>query len=870
MNGPRRVGESLLALVIVAGFITAAQFGHFGVLEHLVYSSLQLGRDAPPRDDIVVVAIDESSLERLGAWPWRRSVVAELIDRVARGRPKVIATTLSFEQPESDPALDMLQRVTNTLARTLGGDDLSGNGTRVELARNQQGTPGARSDAGFLAAEGPEIAPAERRQIGYEIGRLRALLDGDRRLAQALDSAGNVVIGLRSGPDKDPTQSTRTLPSFVAAHVLRPTWPDAESPRLEPTDLRAPIAVLGREARDLGVLPPDRPEGAGALRLLESTPYGLLPSVPLLLAARGLGLETRDIELPRPDQVRLGEQVMRTDSRFRVWTTTPRTATAIDQDSAEGLLTGSLTSTRYRDRIVLIGPTAAGLVTEGGHTPDALPPVIALAQMTAALLDGRTVFRPDWARWVEAGIGALIGLYLVLAVPRVPTRVALAFSAALLLALVAAQVATVLGAGVWIQMAAVLLMLLSGHLLLVAARGLSNGHEPAPAATTRPQTGNETLRAQELARRRIAQLDQSFERLQRVPLDDAVIEELYELGLAYERERMPRKALAVFRYLAAYNPRLRDLKERIRKINTGSTYLDDPSERGDGESAVGGVTGSPRTSMLGRYRIERELGQGAMGKVYLGTDSKIGRTVAIKTMALVDEFDEDDLQSIKERFFREAETAGRLSHPNIVTIYDVGEEHALAYIAMEYLGGRNLGAFTRADRLLPLDEVLEIIAKCAETLAFAHSRNVVHRDIKPANVMFEPVTGALKITDFGIARITDSSKTKRGMVLGTPSYMSPEQLAGQRVDGRSDLFSLGVMLYQMTTGQLPFRSDSMASLMFKIANEAHPPLRALRTDAPPCLQAIVDRALGKTIASRYQSGTQMAQDLRECRKKITM
>ena len=180
-----------------------------------------------------------------------------------------------------------------------------------------------------------------------------------------------------------------------------------------------------------------------------------------------------------------------------------------------------------------------------------------------------------------------------------------------------------------------------------------------------------------------------------------------------------------------------------------------------------------------------------------------------------------NLDEVKERFFREAETAGRLNHPNIVTIYDAGEEHDLAYISMEFLKGKDLAPHTKADNLLPTKKVVDIIAKVAEALDYAHEQNVVHRDIKPANIMYEPETGVVKVTDFGIARITDSSKTKTGMVLGTPSYMSPEQLAGKKVDGRSDLFSLGVMLYQLSTGQLPFTGESMASLMYKIANEPH-------------------------------------------------
>jgi eukaryotic-like serine/threonine-protein kinase len=245
----------------------------------------------------------------------------------------------------------------------------------------------------------------------------------------------------------------------------------------------------------------------------------------------------------------------------------------------------------------------------------------------------------------------------------------------------------------------------------------------------------------------------------------------------------------------------------------------------------------------------------------MGKDPKINRTVAIKTMALSQEFEPDELAGAKERFFREAETAGRLNHPNIVQIYDAGEEHDLCYIAMEFLKGHDLVRNTKPAALMPVPDVVKIIADAADALDYAHQQGVVHRDIKPANLMWVD-NRIVKLTDFGIARITDSSKTKTGMVLGTPSYMSPEQLSGKKVDGRSDLFSLGVTLYQLLTGRLPFQADSMATLMFKIANEPHPAASVARPDLPAPISAIIDRALEKDLAKRYARGNEMAADLR--------
>lgn len=269
----------------------------------------------------------------------------------------------------------------------------------------------------------------------------------------------------------------------------------------------------------------------------------------------------------------------------------------------------------------------------------------------------------------------------------------------------------------------------------------------------------------------------------------------------------------------------------------------------------------PDRSTLGRYRIERELGRGSMGTVYLGHDPQIGRAVAIKTMALSREFQGSELAEARARFFREAEMAGRLRHPDIVTIFDVSEDQGLAFIAMEFVDGHDLLRHTLPGRLLPVQTVLATLARVANALAHAHREGVVHRDVKPANVMIDPVTGAVKVTDFGIARIADACRTRTGLVLGTPSFMSPEQMAGRRVDGRTDLYSLGVMLFQLLTGALPHASDSMAELMHRIVNDTAPDVRTLRPELPEALANVVALALEKRVEVRYADGRQMADDL---------
>ena len=264
---------------------------------------------------------------------------------------------------------------------------------------------------------------------------------------------------------------------------------------------------------------------------------------------------------------------------------------------------------------------------------------------------------------------------------------------------------------------------------------------------------------------------------------------------------------------------------------------------------------------LDDYEIGEELGRGAMAVVNRAIDRRSGATVAIKRLALQREFAPEDLIDVGDRFMREASAARPLDHPDILRVLDAGECAGDTWIAMEYVVGQDLSHHTRAGQLLPLREVLLLGARLARALSYAHGHGVVHRDIKPANVMLERESGSVKIMDFGIARVADGSRTRTGLVLGTPSYMSPEQLAGLQVDGRSDLYSLGAMLFQLLTGHLPHQSESMATLMHQITNQPAPDIRRLRPELPESLALIVALALEKRPELRYQRGDLMAQDL---------
>ncbi len=267
---------------------------------------------------------------------------------------------------------------------------------------------------------------------------------------------------------------------------------------------------------------------------------------------------------------------------------------------------------------------------------------------------------------------------------------------------------------------------------------------------------------------------------------------------------------------------------------------------------------------IGRYDVVAEIGRGAMGVVYRAVDPMLERTVAVKTINMG--VDPGEMEHYEKRFTIEARAAGGLNHPNIVTIHDIGHSGDLAYMAMEFLEGRELRDLIAGNEITA-DRALDIAAQVADGLAYAHEHDVVHRDIKPANIMILR-DGRVKITDFGIARMrTADVRTQTGVVLGSPRYLSPEQVLGKRTDARADTFSLGVILYEMITGQTPFNGIDVNSLMFQIVNFTPPPPTSVNATLPPVLDLIIAKALAKAADDRYASISELASDLRACRQQ---
>ncbi len=336
-----------------------------------------------------------------------------------------------------------------------------------------------------------------------------------------------------------------------------------------------------------------------------------------------------------------------------------------------------------------------------------------------------------------------------------------------------------------------------------------------------------------------SRLEPAFAEFRRCPPSETLATVMYKLSLAFEAQAKPERAEAVL--------------EWMKRTHAGVAT---------GQSTPKRAAGTPQR--LGRYVIEKRIGRGAMGAVYLGKDPRINRLVAVKAIPIEKEFEDEELKEARLRFYREAESAGRLAHPNIVTVFDAGEDKGLAYIAMEYVPGTPLKDFTDPKRLLAPKRALELCASTAEALDYAHNQGVIHRDIKPANLLYNPKEGSLKISDFGVARLTDNNRTKTGIVLGTPMYMSPEQLSAEKLTGLSDLFSLGVTLYELLIGEVPFQATNIAVLMTKITTEEAAPIANRRKGIPPSIDAVLAKALAKRPENRFSCGAEMAIALRNC------
>ena len=852
--------------------IVVVIFSGYAILQSLERTAYDWGVRSTvkvPSDKIAIIAIDDESIANIGRWPWPRDLHADLVKKLSAGGAKIIGQTVFFLEPQVDPGTRHIRDLVKFYSKSSFNDAASDIDRLGAMLENEANNEAVIDILEFYQRSimhsrlNQDIETLESRLFEAELS-----LNTDSKLARSFSLAKNVILAMPFIPGVPRGNPDQEMPDYVVKNSINQIRDrvSAQSQGLFPissVNAIPPIPEVGSVAAAIGHLNAELDIDGG----IRSEPLVIkhydrfYPSVSLQIAARSLNLDNNDIRINLAESIELGGLVINTDLRSQMNTffyTRKDGLPVFPLDSFYDVITGKIPVEKYKDKIVLIGATAIGVGTPQVTPIDAaMPPVLTLAHSVSSILNEDFFIVPEWSVWVRFGTFTFIGLYLMFAIPRLKAGVAAAITLILLMALVVTHYQLMTVHTIWVQLMSPAALLVVGHLLMTTRRFLITERGKAIS----DEESSENNRMLGIAFQSQGQLDMALEKFRKCVMDEAVMEAMYNLALDFERKRQFNKATTIYQNMLKYDKQFRDVRSRMERAQT----MEETVMLGSGGHAAGSLilgSGEIEKPMLGRYEVEKELGKGAMGVVYLGKDPKISRVVAIKTLALAQEFEADELEQVKERFFREAETAGRLSHPNIVTIFDAGEEHDLAYIAMEFLKGHDLERYTKPANLLDISTVLSIVQRAAEGLAYAHKQNVVHRDIKPANIMYEPETDSIKITDFGIARITDSSKTKTGMVLGTPSYMSPEQLAGKKVDGRSDLFSLGVMLFQLLSGSLPFQADSMASLMFKITNEEAPDIKIVRSDISDKISSVIQKLLVKNLEQRYQSGSDLANDLK--------
>jgi serine/threonine-protein kinase len=823
-----------LGITLLLLFFALIRVDFLDTLELKVYDVMMRLRSVPEADSpVVLVDIDDDAIEKLGRWPWPRSLLARGIEKINAGRPRVIGLNIILSEAQESEGLQVLNRLKDRYGQQIA------------------------------AQAGP---------VGIEfvntLDRFREQLNHDQQLADALTAAGNVILPVflkeaAVAPEKR-AKADEALFEHAVQNIRSPAG--AVFPRSDHITL--PIAFFRDSARSLGHinLHVDADGTARRERPLYNYSGLFIPSYAVKIVSAYLNVPDNRIRARLGAELQLGSLKIPLTAASEMLIGFKGAAGTFKRYAYFDVVSDKVPPRIFRDKIVLVSPSAAGIMNPLSTPTDATMPVGEYSANTVwSMLNNNAIRQPEWEPLAEMGLILLMGLTVTFLIPRLKALSAGVLFVGLLALVIGTATVLFVSEGLWVRSTYPVVLLVLGYLGVTSIQYFFTeaGKEKVEGESA------ETNRMLGLSFQSQGLLDMAFDKLRRVPVDGEMKNILYNLALDYERKRQLNKAAMVYEYIEEHDPVYKDVAQKKQKLMQASETL----IYGDGLWSGGNfadelsATATETRPTLGRYEIIKPLGKGAMGVVYLGQDPRINRMTAIKTFRFGEVFDPEDIDELKVKFFREAESAGTLSHPHIVTIYDAGDEQDLAYIAMEYLEGDTLEKFTKKDHLLPMLKVAGIIADIADGLDYAHRKGIVHRDIKPANVMMLK-TGVIKITDFGIARITATSQTQTGIVKGTPYYMSPEQISGRKVDGRSDIFSLGVMMFQLLTGRLPFKGENPAALMHRIMHVRHPDPKTLNPKILTPFVKVIDRALEKDREKRYPEAAQMKRHLADIRRTI--
>jgi serine/threonine-protein kinase len=826
----------LLITALIAIFFIFLSFRAFPLLEGMerIIYSVEMRLDLPRsmgENKIAIVNIDEKSLNQLGPWPWPRSLVAEMIRILKANGAKLIGLDLVFSQKEQNQGLREVKEL-------------------YEAISQQQETTGEKASYVWVLEK---------------LKRIEENLDNDKKLSQTVKESGNIILPVVGKFGQYDTELVIPSDSFLDENSLKATRVGRKLEQyVSVNQLTTPFLELSENSRGIGHinLPPDEVM-AGQVHLPFINYRGhIIPSMPILLALDYLNKYPEQVVI-QSESIRLDKQIIPT-TKGEIFVKFKGGRKSFPYYSFVDILKVKKVPAVFDGKIVLIGFTAEdGGVSINTPVDPKMPRVELTANIIESFINGRYLKRPEAMPYIEALLILVLGFLSCFLFPKLDYFSRTAVLGAMLFGIFITGLIFFMSLNIWFKVVYICFSLMTIYVIFLVKETVVSQKTLALSS----KESFETNRMLGLSLQSQGLLDLAFEKLRKCPLDDDMKDVLYNLGLDFERKRMINKAITVYEYIVQEGKNFRDLDARIPKLKkfAGDLPLGKHRRKDAGKLVISDDLDTKPT--VGRYEIVEELGQGAMGVVYKGRDPKINRLVAIKTIRFSDDFEEQQAKEVKERFFKEAELAGKLSHPSIISIHDVGEDYDLTYMAMELLEGEDLEHFCEKDTLLPLRKVLDIIAETADALDYAHMQGVIHRDIKPGNIMLLK-NGHVKVTDFGIAKAVSSSQTRTGIILGTPNYMSPEQINGMEIDGRSDVFSLGIVFFQLLTGQLPFGGKTLTELFYQITQAKHPSPRKINPKViRPCEQ-LIDKALAKDPDQRFQRASNFARYLRILGEKI--
>lgn len=741
--------------------------------------------------DVVIVSIDDKSISRIGNWPWDREKHAIVIDKLKQAGARVIAFDVYFQETGGGVLSRENKRLVDSVRKA--------ENVILPLYFNLNKREKSREEAELENTGLFAIKDVENRELlnEYPVVRGYELFSSFPELNRAAFGMGHINMIT----DKD---------GIVRKELMVVGYKNGYVPSLA---LKVAQKYLGVDNKNM-----------------------------TLIGGEGVVLEDRKI-LISPEQISgamlWGLVHINYIGGYRTF----------DYVSFVDVINDRVPTDTFRDKVALIGATAAGLY-DFHSIPFAtvFPGVEKQATVIDNIIHGDFITKPFQSDVLSLILCIFIGLALTFLIPRMRLLHTMIMVCVLTAVIILAGYVAFAKADSWINVTYPIVttwfVFLSSVLTLYASakrgehRALEEGHE--------------AIKMLGLSYQEKGSLELAYNTYNKLPLNGEVMTLLYHLAIQLEKKR--KNSLAVQIYKKIHN-KDKDFEDVAQRLSTFGVKTLEPISDDSTILLKQGQT-------LGRYEIVKELGKGAMGEVYLANDAHIDRHVAIKTFRFGREIDEKSLRTIKENLLREARMAGKLSHPNIVTIYDAGEDWDLSYIAMEVLEGVELPNYCKPGNLFPYERVVEIVSSVACALDYAHDHGVIHRDIKPANILIQQ-GGSIKVTDFGIACVKE--KRDRREIAGTPVYMSPEQISGHEIDGRTDLYSLGVVLFELLTGRKPFTAPNIGTLRKKIVNNPVPQLREIRGGVPEHFQSIINKLLEKNKEKRYSRGEDLVNDMKKAR-----